>query len=153
VAGSKADNRAGLEAGRAGGNTEKTKTSTTTERTGGGTKGNAPICSLKTPILTPLHLPPSTRRGRKQKTAKRQQQQKRATRAKTEKKAVFWVGGGARISLPCTRTRCRDRLNGSPSVPCPLQMDWTAWFGPQGVISSGEAALISGSGPVHPAHN
>jgi hypothetical protein len=47
-------------------------------------------------------------------------------------------------------TRCRDQLGGSPSVSCPLGMgmDLTAWFGPQGVFSSGGAAHIFGSGPV-----
>jgi hypothetical protein len=37
-------------------------------------------------------------------------------------------------------TRCRDQLGGIPSVPCPLGMDLTAWFGPQGVLSSGDPA-------------
>jgi hypothetical protein len=37
-------------------------------------------------------------------------------------------------------TRCRDQLGGSPSVPCPLGIDLTPWFGPQGVFSIGEAA-------------
>jgi hypothetical protein len=46
-------------------------------------------------------------------------------------------------------TRCRDQLGGSPSVPCPLGMDLTAWFGSQGVFSTGEAAHIFGSGPVN----
>ena len=35
----------------------------TTERTGGSTKGNAPLCSPKTSVSTPLHLPLSTRLG------------------------------------------------------------------------------------------
>jgi hypothetical protein len=41
-------------------------------------------------------------------------------------------------------------LGGTPSVPCPRGMDLTAWFGPQGAFSSGEAANIFGSGPVPP---
>jgi hypothetical protein len=45
-------------------------------------------------------------------------------------------------------TRCRDQLGGSPSVPFPLGMDLTAWFGSQGVFSTDEAAHIFGSGPV-----
>jgi hypothetical protein len=46
-------------------------------------------------------------------------------------------------------TRCRDQLGGSPSAPCPLGMNLTAWFGPQGVFSTGEAAhMFLGSGPV-----
>jgi hypothetical protein len=35
-------------------------------------------------------------------------------------------------------------------IPCPPGMDLTAWFGPQGVFSTGDAAHIFGSGPVLP---
>jgi hypothetical protein len=46
-------------------------------------------------------------------------------------------------------TRCGyQQLDGTPSVPCPLGMDLTAWFRPQRVFSSGEAAHIFSSGSV-----
>jgi hypothetical protein len=39
-------------------------------------------------------------------------------------------------------TRCRDQLGGSPSIPCPPGMDLAAWFGPQGVFSTGDVVLL-----------